>query len=141
MLFAHFLVHAIDALFAAGDLRRDIGELEPLADALQDAVHHLTPVTTRCLDRAGEYAIAHRIKMLEGQFLQLNEERVQPQSVGNRCIDVQRLARDPFTMRRCHGIERAHVVQSIGELDENDPHVLGHCQQHLAETLRLLVFA
>ena len=40
-------------------------------------------------------------------------------------------------MRRCHGIERAHVVQSIGELDENDPHVLGHCQQHLAETLRL----
>ena len=34
-------------------------------------------------------------------------------------------------------IERAHVVQAIGELDEDDADVVDHRQQHLAEVLRL----
>ena len=34
-------------------------------------------------------------------------------------------------------IERAHVVNAVGELDENHAHVLPHRQQHLAKVFRL----
>ena len=46
-------------------------------------------------------------------------------------------------MRRSSGrwLERAHVVQAIGELDEDDADVVHHRQQHLAEVLRLTLFA
>ena len=40
-----------------------------------------------------------------------------------------------------HRIERAHIVQPVGELDQDDAHVLRHCQKHLAEVFRLRVFA
>ena len=38
-----------------------------------------------------------------------------------------------------HGLERAHVVQAVGQLDEDDAHVARHREQHLAEVLRLRV--
>ncbi len=34
-------------------------------------------------------------------------------------------------------LERPHVVEAVGELDKNDPDVVGHGQQHLAEVLGL----
>ena len=39
-----------------------------------------------------------------------------------------------------HRVERAHVVQPVGELDQDDAHVARHGQQHLAEVLGLRVF-
>ena len=40
-------------------------------------------------------------------------------------------------LRRRHRVERAHVVQPVGELDQDDAHVARHRQQHLAEVLGL----
>ena len=40
-----------------------------------------------------------------------------------------------------HRVERAHVVQAVGELDQDDAHVARHRQQHLAEVLGLRVLA
>ena len=34
----------------------------------------------------------------------------------------------------------AHIVQPVGDLDENDTDVLGHGKEHLAHILHLLVF-
>ncbi len=36
--------------------------------------------------------------------------------------------------------ERAHVVEAVGQLDEDDADVLGHGQEHLADVLGLLLF-
>ena len=44
-------------------------------------------------------------------------------------------------MRGRHRVERAHVVQAVGELDQDDANVLRHRQQHLAEVLRLRILA
>ena len=44
----------------------------------------------------------------------------------------------PLLLRR-PGADGAHVVQPIGQLDDDDPDVLRHGQQHLAHILRLLL--
>ena len=79
--------------------------------------------------------------MLEREVLQLEVERVQAEAVGDRRVDVERLARDPPPVRRRHRVERAHVVQPVGELDQDDAHVVRHREQHLAEALGLRVLA
>ena len=38
-------------------------------------------------------------------------------------------------------VERAHVVQPVGELDQDDADVVHHGEQHLAEVLRLPLLA
>ena len=39
-----------------------------------------------------------------------------------------------------HEFERAHVVQSIGELDQNDADIFRHRKEHFAIGLELLIF-
>ena len=55
-------------------------------------------------------------------------------------VDVERLARDRAPARGRQGADGAHVVQPVGELDEDDADVARHRQQHLAEVLRLRLF-
>ena len=56
-------------------------------------------------------------------------------------IDVERLLRDRTLFRLRHILQGAQIVQAIGQLDENDPDVLGHGHDHLAEALRLTFLA
>ena len=42
---------------------------------------------------------------------------------------------------RLQVLQRAHVVQAVGQLDEDHAHVRHHGQQHLADVLGLAVFA
>ena len=115
--------------------------LQSVADRLQDAIHHLAAIAPGRLDLLGQHPVAHRVEVLERQFLQLEIQRVQAQAVGDRRVDVEGLAGDALAMRGRHRVERAHVVQPVRELDQYDANVLRHRQQHLAETLGLLVLA
>ena len=64
VLLAHFLVHAVDRLLAAGNRRRDRSPLQPVANRLQDAIHHLAPVAARGLDRFRQHAVARGCRCL-----------------------------------------------------------------------------
>ncbi len=140
-LLAHLLVGGVDRLLAPGHVGGDARALEAVADDVEQPVHHLAAVSPRRLDGAREDAEAQRVQMLEGEVLQLEIQGVEPQPVGDGSVDVERLARDALAMRRRHGIERAHVVQPVRELDQDDAHVLRHREQHLAEVLRLRFLA
>ena len=81
------------------------------------------------------------IQRPKSQILQFQLDRVQAEALGDRRIDIQRLACDAPPLDRRHGAERAHVVHAVGELDHDDADVAHHRQQHLAEALRLSLLA
>lgn len=60
--------------------------------------------------------------------------------MGKRGVDVHGFQRgDPlFFGRLC--VQRAHIVQPVTEFDKNDPDVLGHGKQHLAQGLDMRFF-
>ena len=137
MLFGHFLVDRVEVLFPAGNRGLDTGLGQSLADPVKNAVHTLPPVAARRANRLGEHLVAQRVQMPECEFLDLAVKAVQAEAVGDRGVDLQRLARDPPPLFRADRIERAHVVQAIGQLDQHDAHVARHREQHLAEVFRL----
>jgi len=59
-------------------------------------------------------------------------------AAGERGIDVERLFRHAAARRLRHVMQGAHVVQTIGELDQQHAHVVGDREQELAQVLRLL---
>ena len=71
-------------------------------------------------------ALAHdseslRIELLERQILQLLPHLVHTHAAGQRSIDVERFLRTATARLRRHVGKRAHVVQSIGKLDQQAP--------------------
>ena len=78
---------------------------------------------------------------LEGEVLELPLERVDPEAVRERRVDLERLLRLLHLLLLAEVLDRAHVVEPVGELDQDDPHVLRHRDDHLPVVLRLRLLA
>ena len=137
-----FEVDAVEALEAAievhdGNLR--VLELGPdgARQIVNDGVGHL-PLGVHL--RAQRF-VGLRLEVPEGELLELVLHLAHAEPVGDRGVDVERLLRDLDAALFGQMLERPHVVQAVGELDEDDPNVVDHRQQHLAEVLGLPLLA
>ena len=88
-------------------------------------------------DEALDLLVLARVERREGEVLELPLDRVDAQPVGQRGVDLDRLARLLDLLLLGHRVDRAHVVQPVGELDQDDPHVGGHRHHHLAVVVGL----
>ena len=75
--------------------------------------------------------------MFESEALEFLAHRLHAHAAGERRINVQRLGRDTIGPILRQELERAHVVQTVGQLDEQDADVLRDRQEKLAEILGL----
>jgi len=75
--------------------------------------------------------------VLERQVLELPPDARHAEAVGERRVEVASLERDAGALVRFEMLERPHVVQAIGELDDDDARVLGDREQQLAVVLDL----
>jgi hypothetical protein len=141
VLLAHLGVDRIDRLLAAEDLRLELGLRERLLDVLLDPLDEVAPVAARLLHRLRERRLAPRLQVLERELLQLAIGLVEAEPVRDRRVDLERLGGDPLLLGALHRVHRAHVVQPVGELDEDDADVARHREQHLAERLGLRLLA
>ena len=90
--------------------------------------------------RVADHLVGFRIELAERQVLELLAHLMHAHAAGERRIDFQRLLGDAPARLGRHVVERAHVVQAVGELDQQHAHVVGDRQQQLAQVLRLLGF-
>ena len=74
----------------------------------------------------------------EGQVLELPLELLDAEPVGQRGVDVEGLLGGAALLPLRHHGDGAHVVQPVGQLDDEHPPVLGHGHEHLAHRGRLL---
>ena len=76
------------------------------------------------------------LKLPERQRLHLGHHLVHADPLGERRVDIHRLARDPAALvLRRDVMERAHVVQPVGELDQQHADVVAEREQELAQIL------
>ena len=88
----------------------------------------------------GHDIVGVRIELAERQVLELLAHLLHAHAAGERRIDIERLFRHPPPRLRRHVMQGAHVVQTVGELDEQNAHIVGDGEQQLAQILRLLGF-
>ena len=126
-------------LFAAVHLGLDAGVVQRLPQLADDALDQVAVVAAQLAQ-----AVAHRLARIRPQrlvrlVLQFVLERLHADPLGERDVDLERLARDPLALVGARDeMQRAHVVLPVGELDQQHANVLGHGQQQLAEILGLL---
>ena len=138
LLALHLLPDGIGALFAARD-----GRAEPLLaqggrQGLGDPLDHAAGLIAQGIEPRHHGAVAVGVELGEGEVLEFRLEGLQADALGERRVDLHGLLGDPLPLLRVgHVVERAHVVQPVGELDEEDADVLRHGEQELAQVLGL----
>ena len=76
-------------------------------------------------------------RVLNDEVLELPLDLLHTEPVGQRRVDLEGLGGDPALLGRRQRRQGAHVVQAIGELDQQDADVAGHRHDHLADVLGL----
>ena len=79
-----------------------------------------------------------RVEVAEGEVLELALDPAHPETVRQRRVDLHRLGRDGAPLLLPEVAQGPHVVEAVGQLDEDDPQVARHREEHLPERLGLL---
>ena len=140
LLGEHFAVNRVDVLDPAGDGAVDALLLQPVLDVYLGGHHELLVPLFLLGQGVLNLLIADGVQVFQGQVLQLPLDALHTQPVSDGGVDLQGLpGLFPLFLRRLI-LHRAHIVQPVAELDQDDPDVLAHGHEHLAQILHLLLF-
>ena len=106
-------------------------EAQDFDDALDVFFARHTPRS----DFVGDLVVFLGLEVAERQVFELPLQLPDAQTVGQRRVDLHRLLRHAAALGGRPELERLHVVEPVGKLDEDDADVLGHGQEHLAHVL------
>ena len=136
----HFLVDRPEVLGPAGDLEPgEAGGTKLLRERNAQPLDRLLALALLGLDLARQRVIVLGLEELQGEVLELGLHAGHAEPMGQRRIDLARLERDAAPLLRIQVLERPHVVQAVGELDDDDPGVLRDREEELAVVLGLLL--
>jgi hypothetical protein len=133
----HLLVDRVVVLRPAGDLGADLQGLELGIDLVDHLGQVLLALRLALGGHAHDLFVALGVQRGEGQVLQFPLDLVHAQPVGQRRVDLQRLARLALLLLAWQVADVAHVVEPVGQLDQQHADVAGHGDDHLADGLGL----
>ena len=136
----HLAPDRISALGAADDARLDAAVGEFLGELLFDLGNQLHVTIGKRREPRGDHLIRIRIEFAERQVVEFLAHLMHAHAAGKRRIDFQRLLGGAFARGFRHVVDGAHVVQTVGELDQQHANIVGNRQQKLAQVFRLLGF-
>ena len=108
-----------------------------LFDLVDDIAQVFLALGRPLRDQAVDLLVDLRVQRLEREFLELPLHHVHAEAVSQRRVDLEGLL--GFLRSRLGGHEtpRARIVQAVAQLNEQDTNVAAHCDEHLAQCLRL----
>jgi len=134
-------VNAVEALDAALDAAGDAGFFEAVAQNAFNSRHEGFALFAARLDGYADLFVSDGIDVFETEVFEFAANLAHAEPVRDGSVDFERLSRDLLLALGIEMLEGAHVVEAVGELDEDDADVVDHGEHHLAEVLGLRFFA
>ena len=134
----HLLPDRIGLLLPALDLDLDAAAGELVGELRRDPRDDRAILGLHRLETRDDQRVGVRHQAAEGEVLELAAHALHAHAARERGIDVEGVLGDAGPLVLRHELERAHVVQAVGELHQQHPRVVGDRQQQLAEIFGLL---
>ena len=128
----HLLVDAPEVLRPPGHLGGHPRGGQPLPHGHQHPGQELVAQRGPAGHHLLDLGVALGVEGGEGQVLELPLDLLDAQPVGQRGVDVEGLLGGAALLPLGHDDERPHVVEAVGQLDDEHPPVVGHGHEHLA---------
>ena len=129
----HLLPDAVDVLGPPGDFGVDAFGLQAFLQLEADALEVLFPIGPLLVDELRDLFVFFRIQVAEAQVFQFPLHLPDAQPIGQRREEFQRFLRDALAALFGQHAQRAHVVQPIGQFDQDHARIVHHRQEHLAQ--------
>ncbi len=84
-----------------------------------------------------QFEKSFRFEIAEGEIFELAADEAHAKPVGDRRVNIERLAGDALLTLGIEIFERAHVVKTVGEFHHDHANVVDHGEQHLADVFGL----
>ena len=137
LLAAHLAPDAEDVLGPAAHVGPDPRRGELALERRDHVLDVALAVEPALVDQLRDLPVGLRLDRAERQVLELPLELPDAEPVRERRVEVEHLARGLAPQRLVRRHEPAERREPLGELEDHDPDVLDHREQHLAEVLRL----
>lgn len=137
----HLFIDGIKMLGPTEHFAFDIALFEDVFDLLDDKIDEVVPLVQLLVDVFDEVLVRLRLEVFEAQVLQFALDLRNTQAPRERGVNVERFLRHLDLALFGKEVEGAHVVQAVGELDDDDADVLRHRHENFAEVLRFLLLA
>ena len=134
----HLAPNRISALAPARDLGGDTAVAELFGELLFNFGDPAARCRGECFQPLAEHLVGVRIEFAERQILELVAHLLHAHAAGERSVDFKRLVGGAAPRLGRLVRQRAHIMQAIGELDQQNPNIVGDCQEELAQILGLL---
>ena len=119
----------------------NIGVAELRLDDADDAIEERFTFAAKGVDLRSELGVGERVDVTEGEVFELAAQLAHAETMREGSVNVEGLFGNALLLFGSKMLERAHVVQAVCELDDDDADVGNHGEQHLADVLGLMVFA
>ncbi len=124
-------------LLAAFHLDLDAAASELVGELRRDAGDDRAILGLHSLKARHDQLVGVRHQAAESKVFELIAHALHAHAAGKRTIDVERVLGDADALVLWHELKGAHIVQAVGELDQQHARVVGDGEQELAEILRL----
>ncbi len=136
-----FLLHLppdrIDMLGTPVDFGVNPGGGQFVLELLDHVLDVLLAIQPALMQQLSDLLVLFRLKVAEGQVLQLPLDVTDAQAMGQRRVDVEDLASYAVPLVIIGILHGADGAGPLGQLDERDANVVDHRHQHLAQVFHL----
>ena len=139
LLGVHFAIDTVNMLYSAENRNMQF-LLETLFHFALNIGHKRFESRHTLLKSLHYLVVARWVEVHQRQVLELPFCFLHTEAVGNGGVDLHRFKRFDallFLGLICHS---AHIVQPVGNLNQDNADILRHCHEHLAQIFHLLVF-
>ena len=133
----HLAPHRIGLFCPAIDFGCDRGLVQFKPHVTGDLLNHVPRFTLQRDEPADDAGTAFGVQHLEGKVFQFLAHPLHAHPACKGCKNFHCFAGLLGLLVNAHGLDRAHVVQPVGQLDQDDAHILGHGHEQLAKILGL----
>ena len=138
VLAAHFFVDAVKMLRASLYRGLDALLVELVGEDVHSLFYYHLALGQLFSHTALDVVVHLRVQYPERKVFKLALDLIDAEAVRERCVYFKRFARYRKLLLSAVRRDRAHIVEAVRELDENDADVLRHDDEHLAKVLRLI---
>ena len=134
-LFDHLVIDGIEVLWTTANIDNFYTpSLNTLFDGKDDFVNLPLSVSAGAGDAFLHHEVFAGMKVFEAEIFKLPLDLPNTESCSQRGVNVESFGRDSQLLFLGHVAESLHVVKAIGKLDDHDPIVIGHREEHLSQS-------
>ena len=137
VLIFHLFVDAVIMFRSAVNIIMQMHIVQRVSNLADDQIDGRFALFLTLIDLFFEVLELLRMQIFECQILKLKLDFGNTEPAGKRRVNFESFVALFDFFLGAHVLHGPHVVQSVRQLDDQDADVLGHCQKHLAEVLRL----